>query len=99
LIVIATAVVSLIVNASVLRMMRRFRQGEAHLRATWLFTRVDVIANLAVIVSGLLILLTGFRFLDLMVGAGIGLFVVKEAVEIIGEARRNKPGVRVGRSR
>jgi Co/Zn/Cd efflux system component len=40
------------------------------------------------ILSGLAILLTGFRFVDLIIGAAIGLYVVKEAVEIIGEARK-----------
>jgi len=39
------ALVALIVNATVLRLLGRFRQGEVHLRATWLLTRVDVIAN------------------------------------------------------
>jgi Co/Zn/Cd efflux system component len=34
---------------------------------------VDEIANLAVILSGLTILLAGFRFVDLIVGATIGL--------------------------
>ena len=42
------AFIALIVNATVLRWLDRFRHGEVHLRATWLFTRVDVIANLAV---------------------------------------------------
>jgi IS30 family transposase len=30
-------------------MLARYRQGEVHLRASWIFTRADVIANLAVI--------------------------------------------------
>jgi len=84
---IATASVSLIVNATVLRMLGRFRQGEVHLRATWMFTRADVIANAAVILSGVLVLTTHLPWLDLIVGAGIGLYVIKEAVEILREAR------------
>lgn len=46
-----------------------------------------MIANLAVILSGLTILLTGFRLVDLIVGAVIGLYVSKEGYEIIREAR------------
>lgn len=87
LVMIATATVSLVVNATVLRMLGRFRQGEVHLRATWIFTRADVIANAAVILSGVLVLTTHFAWLDLVVGAGIGLYVIKEAVEILREAR------------
>jgi len=32
-------------------------------------------------------LLTGFCLVDLIVGATIGLYVIKEGLEIIGEAR------------
>ena len=76
-----------LVNATVLYLLRTYRDQGMHLRATWIFTRVDVIANLAVILSGLTILITGFRFVDLIVGAAIGLYVVKEGLGIIGEAR------------
>ena len=81
------AFVSLIVNATVLRLLDRFRQGEVHLRATWLFTRVDVIANLAVILSGVLVLLMHSPIPDLIIGAAIALFIIKEALEILREAK------------
>jgi cation diffusion facilitator family transporter len=86
-VMMAVAFVSLLVNTTVLRMLRRYREGEVHLRATWIFTRVDVIANVGVIFSGLLVLLTGSRFPDLVVGGAIGVYVMKEALEIPGEAR------------
>ena len=91
-IMMAVAFVSLLVNASVLRMLGRYREGEVHLRATWIFTRVDVIANIGVILSGLLVLLTGSRFPDLVVGGAIGVYVVKEAIEILSEAREARAG-------
>jgi cation diffusion facilitator family transporter len=87
LIMIGVACVSLAVNAIVLHMLGRFREGEVHLRATWIFTRVDVIANIGVIASGLLVSLTGSRYPDLVVGTAIGVYVIKEAFEILGEAR------------
>lgn len=86
-VMMAVAFVSLLVNATVLRMLGRYREGEVHLRATWIFTRVDVIANVSVMLSGLLVLLTGSRFPDLVVGGAIGVYVMKEALEILGEAR------------
>ncbi|GMV31020.1 MAG: hypothetical protein AMXMBFR59_31450 [Rhodanobacteraceae bacterium] len=85
--IVATALVSLAVNLTVLRLLRPFRTGEVHLRATWIFTRADVVANIGVVVSGLLILATGWRYPDLVVGALIGLYVCKEALEILSEAR------------
>jgi cation diffusion facilitator family transporter len=86
-VMMAVAFVSLLVNANVFRMLGRYREGEVHLRATWIFTRVDVIANVGVMLSGLLVLLTGSRFPDLVVGGAIGVYVMKEALEILGEAR------------
>src|ERR1700730_2247683 len=87
LVMMAVAFLSFLVNASVLRMLGRYREGEVHLRATWIFTRVDVIANVAVMLSGLGVLLTGSQFPDLIVGGAIGIYVVKEAFEILSEAR------------
>jgi Co/Zn/Cd efflux system component len=42
-----------------------------------------------VILSGLIVLTTDFRFADLMAGFGIGLYILKEAREILREARRS----------
>ena len=89
--IVATALVSLAVNLTVLRLLRPFRTGEVHLHATWIFTRADVVANIGVVVSGLLILATGWRYPDLVVGALIGLYVCKEALEILSEAREAGP--------
>ena len=87
LVMVAVAAVALAVNATVLRLLSGVRDQGVHLRATWIFTRADVIANIAVIVFGAAVLLTGLRFLDLVAGAGIGLYVIREALEIIGDAR------------
>ena len=86
-IMMGVASVSLLVNTTVLYLLGKYRDQGVHLRATWIFTRVDVIANFAVILSGLTILLTGFRFVDLIVGAAIGLYVIKEALGIVSEGR------------
>lgn len=81
------ASLSLVVNLAVLRMLRPFRRGEVHLRATWIFTRADVVANIGVLVAAALVVATESRFPDLIVGAAIGAYVVKEAVEILRDAR------------
>lgn len=84
---IGTALLSLIVNLTVLRMLAPMRSGEVHLRATWLFTRADVVANLGVILAGLLVLWLGVPYPDFVIGALIGLYVIKEAIEILQDAR------------
>ena len=98
LVMIAVATVSLIVNATVLRLLTPFRSGEVHLRATWIFTRADVIANLAVIAAGLIVMLTHLTWVDLVVGAGIGLYVLKEALEILAESRGARAALGPGRA-
>ena len=86
-VMMGVASISLVVNATVLYLLGSYRNQGVHLRATWIFTKVDVIANLAVILAGVIIWLTHFRFIDLVVGAAIGLYVIKEGFEILGEAR------------
>lgn len=81
------SLLSLAVNATVLHMLGKFRHGEVHLRATWIFTRVDVLANLAVFASGLVVMLAGIQVVDVMVGTLIGMYVMNEAVKILREAK------------
>lgn len=88
LIIVGVATVSLLVNAAVLRLLAPYRDGEVHLRASWIFTRADVVANLGVIAAGLLVLATGTRWPDLVIGVAVGCYVIREAVEILGDARR-----------
>lgn len=87
---IAVSLPALAVNVIVLRLLAQQRSSEVHMRAAWIFTRADVVANAAVILSGLAVLITGIRFFDLAVGAGIGAYVLREAFEILGEARRER---------
>lgn len=75
------------VNVIVLRLLSRQRRDEVHLKAAWIFTRADVVANTAVIAAGVGVALGGPRYLDLVVGAAIGLYVCKEALEILEEAK------------
>jgi len=84
---IAVSTIALVVNVTVLRLLARHRNGEVHLRAAWIFTRADVVANAAVILSGLAVVVTGMRYFDLIVGAAISIYVIKEALEILKEAR------------
>lgn len=84
---IGTALLSLAVNMFVLRLLAPLKSGEVHLRATWLFTRADVVANIGVILAGVLVLWLGSPYPDFIIGILIGLYVIKEAIEILREAR------------
>lgn len=85
--IMGVALASLVVNIYVLRSLRPFQSGEVHLRAAWIFTRADVIASIGVFLSAGLVAWTGSRIPDLVVGAAIGLYVVKEAMDILRDAQ------------
>lgn len=85
---IGTALLSLVVNVIVLRMLSPLKSGEVHLRATWLFTRADVLANIGVILAGVLVWWLANPYPDYVIGTLIGLYVIKEAIEILRDARR-----------
>lgn len=81
--IVAFAALSLAVNGAVLAMLSRYRDAkEVHLRATWIDTRADVLVNIGVLLSGAAIALTGYRRIDLLGGVAIGLYVIKEGIEI-----------------
>jgi len=92
---IAISAVALAVNVIVLRLLSSQRSDEVHMRAAWIFTRADVVANAAVILSGLAVLATGLRHFDLIVGAAIGAYVIREALEIVKEARQTQRTARM----
>ena len=83
---IGITLLSLAANVAVLKMLAPLRDGGVHLRASWIFTRADVVANLGVIASGVLVIWLGSRIPDLVIGSLIGLYVIKEALEILREA-------------
>ena len=56
---IAISLIALAVNVYVLRLLQRQNKGEVHIRAAWIFTRADVVANTAVILSGVAVVLSG----------------------------------------
>lgn len=95
-IMIASAAASLVINVTVLRLLSPYKKGEVHLRASWIFTRADVIANLGVIAAAVLVMATMSGIPDLVVGFAISLYVVKEAVEILRDARDDKRNAEEG---
>lgn len=80
---IGMAAVALVANVTCLLLLSRHRQGGAHMRASWIFSTNDVIANFGVILAGVLVSITGSRFPDLVVGSIIGVIVLSGAIRIL----------------
>jgi len=75
--------IALIANCLCLVLINKQKDSGAHMKASWIFSANDVIANLGVIVAGLLVALTGSRYPDLVIGFVIGLIVLNGARRIL----------------
>ena len=80
--------VALVANVYCLALIAGHRHGEVHMRASWIFSRNDVIANLGVIGGGLLVWWLDSPYPDLVIGTAIAILVIRGGLGILAEARR-----------
>lgn len=90
LLMISIGSLALIANIFCLVLLSKHRKGEVHLRASWIFSKNDVIANTGVILSGILVMVLNNRIPDLVIGAIITVVVIRGGINILAEARREK---------
>lgn len=90
---IGAGAVALVANLICLRLIAKHREGGAHMRASWIFSKNDVIANTGVIVAGLLVMALGSRVPDLLVGSIVAAVVIRGGVQIWADSSRDA-GVR-----
>jgi cation diffusion facilitator family transporter len=84
--------IALIANVSCLVLIAKHREGGVHMRASWIFSTNDVIANVGVIISGGLVMYLGNRFPDLLIGALISVIVLRGGFHILREAKESRAG-------
>lgn len=77
------ALLALVANVACLWLVSRQRDRGAHMKASWIFSANDVLANLGVVSAGLLVAWTGQAWPDLVIGAVIGLVVLNGARRIL----------------
>ncbi|MES1944540.1 cation efflux system permease [Salinisphaera sp. PC39] len=83
----AVGAVALVANVACLALIHRYRHGGAHMKASWIFSANDVLANLGVITAGVLVAWTGSNYPDLIIGTIIGLVVLYGARRILSLER------------
>lgn len=88
LLIISVGAAALLANVVCLVLISKHRDGGVHMRASWIFSTNDVIANLGVIVSGVLVAVMGSRFPDLVVGTIISLIVIRGGINILKDAKQ-----------
>ncbi|MCH9646401.1 MAG: cation transporter [Proteobacteria bacterium] len=87
---VVVGIVALIANIVCLRLISKHRNGEVHMRASWIFSKNDVIANLGIILGGVLVYLLDSRFPDLIIGLAISIIVIRGGIHIIKDANNEK---------
>jgi cation diffusion facilitator family transporter len=83
----AVGALALVANVSCLVLIAKHREGGVHMRASWIFSTNDVIANLGVIIAGGLVMWSDSRLPDLIIGAIIATIVLRGGVRILREAK------------
>lgn len=78
--------IALVVNIACAAILMRYREGDANVRAIWLFSRNDAIGNAAVMIAALAVAATNSPWPDLVTAAAIAALFVHSAVRIIGDA-------------
>jgi Co/Zn/Cd efflux system component len=79
--------VALIANTICLILISKHRNGEVHMRASWIFSKNDVIANVGVMLAGALVAMTDSRVPDLVIGIVVALVVIRGGVHILKDAK------------
>ncbi len=90
LLIMIVGFIALIANVICLMLISKHKQGEVHMRASWVFSKNDVIANIGIIISGGLVYLLDSRYPDLIIGMMISLIVIRGGIKIIQDARNEK---------
>jgi len=79
---------ALLANVWCLLLIAKHRHGEIHMRASWIFSKNDVIANVGVILGGFLVYLFNSHLPDLLIGFAIALIVIRGGISIIKDASK-----------
>ena len=92
MLMVVVGAIALIANVSCLILIAKHREGGVHMRASWIFSTNDVIANVGVIISGGMVMYLDNRFPDLVIGAVISVVVLRGGFRILHEAKESREG-------
>lgn len=88
---VIVALGALTANVTCMWLLVRHRHGGAHMKASWIFTTNDVIANLGVIVAAVLVRSLSSPVPDLVVATVIAIVVLNGAIRILRLASEESP--------
>ena len=83
---LVVAVLGLIVNLLSARILAGGQEGSLNVRSAYLEVLSDLLGSAAVIVGAILIMFTGWTWVDPLLGAGIGLWVIPRTWRLLSES-------------
>lgn len=86
LMMLAMAAVAAVVNLICLRMLQRTENKDVSMRAATTFSFNDFIANGGIIIAGIVVMLTGANWPDLVVGVAVACIALYGGIQILRDA-------------
>lgn len=80
---VLVSLIALTANLACLALISKHRTGGVHMQASWIFSTNDVIANMGVILAGVLVYFTRSPYPDLLIGGIIAALVLRGALKIL----------------
>lgn len=81
------SIMALVVNIVCFAMLYQHRQGDINLRASWICSRNDMIANVGVLIAAVLVVNMKTAWPDRVIGVLIAVIIVRSALRIISDAK------------
>ncbi|WP_111977515.1 cation transporter [Algibacillus agarilyticus] len=85
---ICIGMVALVANVICLLLIRKHNSDDVHMRASWIFSANDVLANLGVVIAGILVMVLEQRWPDIVIGSIISLLILRGAYRILIDAKK-----------
>lgn len=83
---LAVAVVGLVVNLVSMKLLAGGSSESINVKGAYFEVLSDMLGSLGVIVAAVVVMLTGWRLVDPLIGAGIGLFIVPRTWRFLSQA-------------
>jgi len=75
------------VNVISFWLLSKFREGNINIRASWICSRNDIIANIGVLFAAALVYYSKSSFPDILIGVSIAAIVIVSSIDIIIESK------------
>jgi len=83
-------ILALVINTVCFVLLKQFRDGDINLRAVWICSRNDMLANMGVLLAAMLVVVTRSAWPDIIIGLLIASVIVHSAWKIVYESTSMK---------